>query len=1034
MPITNDRRTKNTRQIAPGLATDAGTSYAYDLPDPNHPGQFLRQDRVTDALGHVTQTDYDGLGQATKVTYDDGSFSETLDGTNSQAVSRSDIVLPDNPGDDFPATFDGQHVVKIAQRKAGEPLVVTHYLYNVQGQLTDVWQPEVTDATDGVDKWPHWHYTYDTMGEQASITDPNGHVTTFADTYDVSGHKTSHTRTLPAVGGVTVTETTTFDALGRTLTVTDFKGQTTLYRYEDSPGAQGRLYAEYRYAAGQTVDATTIANPESSALTSARWYAEKTTYTFDNLGRQQTLAESTKSPTTGVVTQSRLTIYGYDPVTGAINLVDSPEGKVHHEYDPATGLLTRTWTGTSSPSTDTLYGYDQLGRLASVTSAKVNGSAPTAPHVQRNRYDATGNILVAAASNALPTTTYDYDAAGNLKSVNLPSGNVESYVYDDLNRLTSETITRPDNASHPTEDTFDYTLLSNGQRDHVVETRYNADGSVFSANKINWAYDTLGRLTSEVRDVGNDGPDTSDYRHDFAYDLAGNRLSEKIDIGNDDVTAPETSIGYVYDERDRLLTETATGVNAYVITYGHFSGATLIAGYDANGSLLEEHRTGYQPKDATYVWSLRNRMTSATENGASTAYTYDSDGLRVRELTGSTDTYYLTAQVNPTGYGQTLEQWTAGSASPDASYVWGQQLISQSRGATITFYLQDELGSTRGITDASGSVTDTYDYEAFGKLIALTGTTPNVYEFAGQHVDQRLGWSYNRARWYGLDGRLQSRDDYSGNASKPLTLHKYAYAQGNPVSGTDPSGYLVDLGSLPTTFGAGETVDAAPLPATHAALRFSWSEIAFFTGLLAVHALGYYGLDSIGASSPGMSDVIAAGGAGIGETVGYNPQPAKVWRLETHLNSITNEDTLTSSDLRNMGFSPDEPDREPTKIYYLPEDQFPNVALHVVDAVAWGGQSQYLHYNGGGPAADANRAAWRSRPNLPAAGPDENLDEYPFAIAREGGANADIKALNARENRLQGTDLSGFIRFENIVLNQPFFVMLVPSRWFSYYD
>jgi len=122
------------------------------------------------------------------------------------------------------------------------------------------------------------------------------------------------------------------------------------------------------------------------------------------------------------------------------------------------------------------------------------------------------------------------------------------------------------------------------------------------------------------------------------------------------------------------------------------------------------------------------------------------------------------------------------------------------------------------------------------------------------------------------------------------------------------------------------------------------------------------------------------------------------------------------------------------KVYYLPENEFPNVTLHVVEAISERGQSQYLHYNGGGAAADKNRDAWARRPGLPVAGPDENLDEYPFAIAREGGAYADIMALNKYENWSQGSDLSGFIVNEEINLDQPFFVMPVPYRWFSYHD
>jgi len=213
---------------------------------------------VTDGRNHTTVTDYDDVGRATKVTYDDTSFSETRYGVGNHPVTDSD--LPDLPGD-FPTTFDGQHVVKVAQHAStdGAP-AITHYLYDTAGRLTDVWE-RLHDNTNGTDSWPHWQYTYDGLGNQASITDPKGHVTQFEDTYATTadapyyraGRTKTHTRTLPAVGGVTVTEITTYDALGRTLAVEDFKGQTTAYRYDDSPVGQGRVSAEYRFAIGATV-------------------------------------------------------------------------------------------------------------------------------------------------------------------------------------------------------------------------------------------------------------------------------------------------------------------------------------------------------------------------------------------------------------------------------------------------------------------------------------------------------------------------------------------------------------------------------------------------------------------------------------------------------------------------------------------------------------------------------------------------------------------------------------------------------------
>lgn len=76
---------------------------------------------------------------------------------------------------------------------------------------------------------------------------------------------------------------------------------------------------------------------------------------------------------------------------------------------------------------------------------------------------------------------------------------------------------------------------------------------------------------------------------------------------------------------------------------------------------------------------------------------------------------------------------TGSNTSPDVSYVWGpgQAPITQSRtGGSVSHFITDGLGSVRGLANSSQAVTDTLDYEAFGKVTSRTGTTPLVYEFA----------------------------------------------------------------------------------------------------------------------------------------------------------------------------------------------------------------------------------------------------------------------------------------------------------------
>jgi len=107
-------------------------------------------------------------------------------------------------------------------------------------------------------------------------------------------------------------------------------------------------------------------------------------------------------------------------------------------------------------------------------------------------------------------------------------------------------------------------------------------------------------------------------------------------------------------------------------------------------------------------------------------------------------------------------------------------------------------------------VTDRYDYDAFGVIISSAGSTPNDYLYVGERLDSGLGLYYYRMRYYGASaGRLWSMDPAEGIDFAPITLHKYLYANADPVDNIDPTGttsisdinlVVAVLGNLSSTF------------------------------------------------------------------------------------------------------------------------------------------------------------------------------------------------------------------------------------------
>jgi RHS repeat-associated protein len=147
--------------------------------------------------------------------------------------------------------------------------------------------------------------------------------------------------------------------------------------------------------------------------------------------------------------------------------------------------------------------------------------------------------------------------------------------------------------------------------------------------------------------------------------------------------------------------------------------------------------------------------------------------------------------MNATGYAQVVEELVGGAVT--RQYTYGLQRISQqqliSNTWTPSFYGYDGSGNVRQLTNAAGTVTDTYEYDAFGNSFTKQGTTPNVYLYRGEQYDSDLGLYYLRARYYNpATGRFLSRDPEDGNAKDPASLHKYLYAGGDPVNAMDPTG------------------------------------------------------------------------------------------------------------------------------------------------------------------------------------------------------------------------------------------------------
>jgi YD repeat-containing protein len=470
--------------------------------------------------------------------------------------------------------------------------------------------------------------------------------------------------------------------------------------------------------------------------------------TYDDLDRRATVTQN-------IIGVDYTTTYSYD-ADGNVIEEDTPEGVIHYEYDPATGRHKSTWTANSASTlkvdatTEIDYGYDELGRLTSATTTRMNN----------------GNV------NLL--TTYAYDADGNKAHEALPNDVSTDYTYDTLNRLV-DVNTADATGKSLLSQTF--TLNKDGTRASLHQTQLQNDNTTIVTTDTNWAYDLDGRLSIEGFTSSAAG---ESYGNLFGYDLAGNRLYQQH-------TGPggggKQTTNYTYDQRNELTDQNGTTFT-----------------YDNNGSELSSS------DGRSFTYDVRNKMVGATVNGQASTYLYDDNGNRVAETTGGTTTYYLTDHANPTGYAQPIEAKLSPTANPTQTYLIGDHVFGQVNSTGTVSYLQtDGHGSTEQLTDSTGAVTQAFRYDAFGGAINfdlnIAGTP---FLFGGDAIYDPASGLYQHGDFTrGRDGfRFIQRDSGGyGTNTDPLSLHTYLFDRADPLNHMDASGHDFSLAETLLTVG-----------------------------------------------------------------------------------------------------------------------------------------------------------------------------------------------------------------------------------------
>jgi RHS repeat-associated protein len=770
----------------------------------------------------------------------DGTYTLTYNGSNEKWTFTAQGWLTkqaDRNGNATTLNYNASGALTSITDSQGR---VTTFAYNSAGRLESITDPTGTVAAA---------YTYDTTGKLLTSTDRDGKLTSLQ--YDAAGnlsvlkdaksattkltYDTSDRVIKVMIPGRSTTSNTLFVYGDKQTTETDANNHNIVYTYDD----QGRQL-KATDALGHIQSRTWTANSDVEISTDG--LTNNTTQKYDTLNNnigtklptgaetavgytktgQPHLPTSAKDPqgneltrdydAAGNLTKVRSTGLGVDVQVNTYNtpkgtLATSKDGNGHTTafgYDSVGNLTTVT---PPAPAGAQTYTYDSLSRVASVTDGnsvridyvydkldRVVAISKAGQTVQANTYDALGNLTdravpgshtgfqwakTSAASQvissqrfqgtAVENVAYTYDAVGNLTKLADAAGS-STYTYDAANRLVS--LLDPFGQTT----TFGY-----DNADRRTNTTFPGAGTQTNG------YDNSGRQTSLT--VANTAG-TELLKATYSYTTGAGADSDKMQSK----TTGGVTTAYTYDTY-RRLTKAATATfahdpannltnqNGTAYTVNNANQFTKVGtdsiSFDGAGNL-----TGQTSNNSSFTYSSTNQLLTGSSNGQQllTASYDTADQTQRRTVTEKIGTTTFSYTFGQTALG-TLQVVGNGARTSYSRDTNGTLITEKAASGARYNLITDYQGSVLALLDTAGNVAANYSYSPFGAT-TVTGAAADANFFRWLGTYQLRGGVYLTGyRYYNSTfGRFTQTDPTQQEANN------YAYATGDPINNSDPSG------------------------------------------------------------------------------------------------------------------------------------------------------------------------------------------------------------------------------------------------------